>query len=223
MQRIVYLERESVIADVRRPDFAHDWVEYPMTRPEQVIERLQGATIAIINKVPLPAVAVDALPDLKMVAVAATGTNIVDLEACRKRGIVVSNIRGYAEHTVPEHVMALLLALSRNLIAWRATVQAGRWQQSDQFCLFDHPIRDLHGAALGLIGSGSLGNGVALVTVAPQEQLDLGYLRRGFDQRQEQTVARKTTDVGDHVIIVVQTQSGPGSGDLGGLDSIKQG
>lgn len=161
MQRIVYLERESVIAEVRRPSFAHEWVEYPMTKAADVVERLAGATIAIINKVPLPAAAIAALPDLKMVAVAATGTNIVDLEACKARGIVVSNIRGYAEHTVPEHVMALMLALSRNLFAWRQTVQAGRWQQSDQFCLFDHPIRDLHGATLGLVGSGSLGNGVA--------------------------------------------------------------
>ncbi|MBI2277637.1 MAG: D-2-hydroxyacid dehydrogenase [Dechloromonas sp.] len=166
MQRIVYLERDSVIAEVRRPLFAHDWVEYPMTAAADVVERLAGATIAIVNKVPLPAAAIAALPDLKMVAVAATGTNIVDLEACTARGIVVSNIRGYAEHTVPEHVMALTLALSRNLFAWRETVQAGRWQQSDQFCLFDHPIRDLHGATLGLVGSGSLGNGVARLAEA---------------------------------------------------------
>jgi len=166
MQRIVYLERDSVIAEVRRPAFAHEWTEYASTTPGQVIERLAGATIAIVNKVPLPAAAVDALPELKMVAVAATGTNIVNLDACRARGIVVSNIRGYAEHTVPEHVLALLLALSRNLVAWRETLLAGRWQQSDQFCLFDHPIRDLHGATLGLIGSGSLGNGVVRLAEA---------------------------------------------------------
>jgi glycerate dehydrogenase len=166
MHRIIHLERESMIAEVRRPSFAHEWIEYPSTKPEQVVERLAGASIAIINKVPLPAAAIAALPELKMVAVAATGTNIVDLDACNARGIVVANIRGYAEHTVPEHVMALLLALSRNLIAWRATVQAGRWQQSAQFCLFDHPIRDLHGATFGLIGAGSLGNGVARLAEA---------------------------------------------------------
>ncbi|PKO88176.1 MAG: glycerate dehydrogenase [Betaproteobacteria bacterium HGW-Betaproteobacteria-12] len=166
MQRIVYLERDSVIAKVRRPVFAHEWIEYPATRPEQVVERLAGASIAIINKLPLPAAAIAVLPALKMVAIAATGTNIVDLDACRARGIVVANIRGYAEHTVPEHVMALLLALSRNLIAWRKTLQAGRWQQADQFCLFDHPIRDLHGATLGLIGAGSLGSGVARLAEA---------------------------------------------------------
>jgi glycerate dehydrogenase len=96
-----------------------------------------------------------------MVAVAATGTNNVDLDACRARGIVVSNIRGYAVHTVPEHVFALLLALSRNLVAYRQAVAAGRWQRAEQFCFFDHPIRDLHGATLALIGSGSLGSGVA--------------------------------------------------------------
>ncbi len=164
--RIVQLEGESLIADLRRPAFAHEWIEHPKSAPADVIERLAGADIAITNKVPIPAAAVDALPQLKMIAISATGTNNVDLDACRQRGIVVSNIRGYAEHTVPEHVFALLLALSRNLIAWRETLLAGGWQRAEQFCLFDHPIRDLHGATLGLIGSGSLGNGVARLAEA---------------------------------------------------------
>jgi glycerate dehydrogenase len=164
--RIVQLESESVIAEMRRPAFAHEWVDYPATAPAQVVERLAGAEIAITNKVPIDAAALAALPALKMIAISATGTNNVDLDACRARGIVVSNIRGYAEHTVPEHVMALLLALSRNLIAWRETLQAGAWQRAEQFCLFDHPIRDLHGATLGLIGSGTLGNGVARLAEA---------------------------------------------------------
>lgn len=164
--RIVQLEGESLIADLRRPAFAHEWIEHPKSAPADVVERLAGADIAITNKVPIPAAAVDALPQLKMIAISATGTNNVDLDACRQRGIVVSNIRGYAEHTVPEHVFALLLALSRNLIAWRETLLAGGWQRAEQFCLFDHPIRDLHGATLGLIGSGSLGNGVARLAEA---------------------------------------------------------
>lgn len=166
MLRIVQLESESLIAEVRRPAFAHEWIEYSATSPAQVAERLAGANIAITNKAPIDAATVDANFGLKMIAVSATGTNNIDLEACRRRGIVVSNIRGYAEHTVPEHVMALLLALSRNLIAWRETVRAGRWQQAAQFCLFDHPIRDLHGATLGVIGSGTLGNGVARLAEA---------------------------------------------------------
>lgn len=161
MLRIVQLESESLIAELRRPACQHAWVDYPKTTPAEVVERLAGADIAITNKVEIDAAAIEALPALKMIAISATGTNNVDLEACRARGIVVSNIRGYAEHTVPEHVMALLLALSRNLVAWRQTMLAGAWQQAEQFCLFDHPIRDLHGATLGLVGSGTLGNGVA--------------------------------------------------------------
>lgn len=164
--RIVQLEGDFVVPGMRRPAFAHDWVEYGQTRPDEVVERLAGAAVALINKVRLDAATLDRLPDLKMIAVAATGTNCVDLAACKARGIVVSNIRGYAVHTVPEHVMSLLLALTRNLVAWRETVIAGGWQKSGQWCLFDHPIRDLHGATLGLIGGGTLGNGVARLAEA---------------------------------------------------------
>ncbi len=166
MERIVYLERESIVADVRRPDCAHEWIEHAKTPQAEVEARLAGATIAIVNKVQLDAGMISRLPALKMVAVAATGTNNVDLEACRARGIVVSNIRGYAVHTVPEHAIALMLALSRNLVAYRESVQAGRWQKSEQFCFFDHPIRDLNGATLALVGSGTLGDGVAKLAEA---------------------------------------------------------
>ena len=223
MQRIVHLERESVIADVRRPAFAHDWIEYAKTKPEQVVERLQGCTIAIVNKAPLPAAAVDALPDLKMVAVAATGTNIVDLDACRRRGIVVSNIRGYAEHTVPEHVLALLLALARNLIAWRESLRAGRWQQSDQFCLFDHPIRDLHGATLGLVGSGSLGNGVARLAeafgmrVLRAEHQGVPMPRPGYTAFEQ--VLRQADAITLHCPLTSQTQGLIGEGELRAMKS----
>lgn len=186
MMRIVLLEGESLIAEIRRPGFPHEWIEYPRTTPDQVVERLAGAAIAITNKIAITAAALDALPDLKMIAISATGTNNVDLDVCRRRGIVVSNIRGYADHTVPEHVFALLLALSRNLVAWRESVRAGRWQQAPQFCLFDHPIRDLHGATLGLIGSGSLGKGVARLgeafgmTVLRAEHKGSATLRPGY-------------------------------------------
>ena len=161
MHRIVYLERDSVIAETRRPNFPHHWVEHARTRQDEVKERLAGATIAMVNKLHIDAELIAALPALQMIAVAATGTNNVDLDACRARGIVVSNIRGYAVHSVPEHVLAMLLALSRNIFAYRQAIADGRWQFSEQFCFFDYPIRDLHGATLALIGSGSLGNGVA--------------------------------------------------------------
>jgi len=166
MQRIVYLERESIRAEVRRPAFAHEWVEHPRTTVDELEARLAGATIAIVNKLPFTSDLLARLPQLKLVAVAATGTNNVDLEAARRLGIAVTNIRGYAAHTVPEHVFSLLLALSRNLLAYRQSLAEGRWQRSEQFCFFDHPIRDLHGATLGIVGSGSLGQGVARLAAA---------------------------------------------------------
>lgn len=186
MHRIAYLERESIRADVRRPAFPHDWVEYPRTVPAELDARLAGVTIAIVNKLPFTAELIGRLPDLKMIAVAATGTNNVDLAACQARGIVVSNIRGYARQTVPEHALALLMALSRNLVAYRASVQAGRWQRSDQFCFFDHPIRDLHGQTLGVIGSGDLGDGFARLaealgmTVLKAERKGAATVRPGY-------------------------------------------
>jgi glycerate dehydrogenase len=103
------------------------------------------------------------LPALQMIAVAATGMNNVDVDAARARGIVVDNVRDYSVHAVPEHTFALILALRRNLIAYRADVEAGKWQQSPRFCLFDHPIRDLAGSRLGVVGHGVLGQAVAAI------------------------------------------------------------
>jgi len=106
------------------------------------------------------------LPRLKMVAVSATGTDNVDIAYCKERGIVVSNIRNYAAHTVPEHVFMLMLALRRNLLAFREDVQKGEWQKAAQFCLFTHPVRDLNGSTLGIMGGGSIGKSVALIAQA---------------------------------------------------------
>jgi glycerate dehydrogenase len=161
MHNIVFLDRDSLLANVRSPGFDHMWREYPATAPGEVVERLRGASIAITNKVPLRAEAIAQLPDLKLVAVAATGTDNVDLAACRERGIVVSNIRDYSLVSVPEHCFALILALRRNLRAYTNDVEAGRWEQSTRFCLLDHPIADLAGSRLGIVGYGALGRKVA--------------------------------------------------------------
>lgn len=157
---IVFLDRATLVADLPIPAFDHTWVEHPETRPEEAGEALWRATIAITNKVPITREVLAAAPKLKLVAVAATGVNNVDLDACRERGVAVTNIRGYAEHTVPEHVFMLLLALRRNLLGWRQSLRAGAWQKSRGFCLFDHEIHDLHGSTLGIVGHGSIGRGV---------------------------------------------------------------
>ena len=160
---IVFLERNSVKAQIRRPGFEHTYEEYPHTFDRQVVERLRPATIAIINKVQLSEEILAQLPRLRLIAISATGYNGIDIEACRRRGITVANIRNYAVHTVPEHVFALVLALRRNLLAYRQEIEQGAWQKSEQFCLFTHHIRELYGSTMGIIGEGAIGQGTAAI------------------------------------------------------------
>ncbi len=165
-EHVVFLDRSTLQAKVRRPAFEHTWQEYATTSPEQTVERLKDATIALTNKAPLRGEVLAQLPKLKMIAVAATGYDVIDVPACRERGIAVANIRNYAVHTVPEHAFALILALRRSLLEYRADVERGRWQEVDQFCFFDHPIRDLHGSTIGIFGEGVLGQGTAAIARA---------------------------------------------------------
>ena len=160
---VVFLDRESLKAKVRKPAQAERYVEHAKTSVDEVVAKLQGATVAITNKVPLRAETLKQLPQLKMIAVAATGYDVIDVPYCKEHGIAVANIRNYAVHTVPEHAFALILALRRNILAYRQDVEAGVWQKSDQFCFFTHDIGDLHGATLGIIGEGAIGQGTAAI------------------------------------------------------------
>ena len=166
MERIVFLDRQSLKAEVRRPSFSHVWEEHDQTAESLVASRLAGATVAITNKVQIRRATLEQLPELKMIAVAATGYDVIDIDACRERGIAVANIRNYAVDTVPEHTFAMIFALRRNLIAYREDVLRGRWQAQDQFCFFDHPIQDLHGSTLGIFGEGALGQATAAIARA---------------------------------------------------------
>lgn len=166
MEKIVFLDADSIIADIRRPAFPHQWEQHAATSAGQTVARLTDATIVITNKVQLKRETLEQLPKLKMVAIAATGTDNVDIACCRERGIVVCNIRNYSVHTVPEHVFMLVLALRRNLLAFREDLRNGAWQKSPQFCLFTHPVRDLHGSTLGLIGHGAIGQAVEQIARA---------------------------------------------------------
>jgi glycerate dehydrogenase len=163
MERIVFLDRATIGPSVTlgKPGYAHEWVEHQATAEAEAAARLEGATIAITNKVPIRDATLERLPDLKMIAVAATGYDVVDVHACAARGITVANVQGYAVTTVPEHTFALILALRRSLIGYRADVIAGEWQKAGQFCFFNHPIRELNGATLGIIGEGTIGQSVA--------------------------------------------------------------
>ena len=161
MERIVFHERNTIAASFRRPSFDHEWIEFGESFQEQVVERLRGATIAISNKLALREPELSQLPELKLIAIAATGSDNIDLDYCRKHGIAVSNTRGYAVNSVPEHVLMMMLTLRRNLLAYRADVQSGLWQQSKQFCLLTHELHDISGSTLGIIGYGSIGKAMS--------------------------------------------------------------
>lgn len=163
--KVVFLDRATMGPDIEltRPAFEHEWVEYEKTSADEVLERARGANIIITNKAPLRAETLAQLPDLKMISVAATGYDVIDLDACRKHNIQVSNVRGYAIHTVPEHTFALILGLRRSIKAYVDDVIAGEWQRSGQFCFFNHPLRDLAGSRLGIIGEGAIGQSVASI------------------------------------------------------------
>jgi glycerate dehydrogenase len=163
MHRVVFLDRASLKAKVRRPSCASEYVEYEKTAVAEIVPRLQGASVAIINKVPLRADTLQQLPQLKLIAVAATGYDVVDVAFCKDHGIAVANIRNYAIHTVPEHAFALILALRRNILAYRQDVENGVWNRSEQFCFFTHDIGDLHGATLGIIGEGAIGQATGAI------------------------------------------------------------
>jgi glycerate dehydrogenase len=163
--KIVFLDRNTIgpSVELSRPSFPHEWKEYETSKHEEVVDRLKGANIAITNKTPIREKDLDQLPDLKMIAIAATGYDVIDVAACEKRGIIVSNIRGYAVNTVPEHTFALILALRRSIAGYRQDVIDGEWQKSGQFCFFTHPIKDLSGSTLGIIGEGAIGQSVAKI------------------------------------------------------------
>jgi glycerate dehydrogenase len=218
METIVFLERDTLRASLRRPSFGHVWRDYGSTRPAEVLERLEGATVAVVNKLPLRAEALARLPALKLVAVAATGTDNVDLDFCKGRGVGVVNVRGYARETLPEHVLMLALALRRNLLAYREEVRAGEWARAAQFCLHGREIHDLHGSALGLMGYGTLGRGVERLARAFGMEVLISEHRGAAELREGRTafgeVLRRADVLTLHVPLSDETRSMIGRDEL---------
>lgn len=163
--QIVFLDRATIPQSVqlRRPSFEHAWIEHDRTAAGETAARLRGATIAITNKVRIGAAEMDAAPLLRLIAVAATGTDNIDKDEARARGIDVRNVAGYAAATVPEHVFALILGLRRSLCNYREAVRDGAWQKGGLFSWVGFPITDLADTRLGIVGTGAIGNGVARI------------------------------------------------------------
>ncbi len=143
-----------------------DWTFFQRTTSEEVSKRIGDAEVVVTNKVVLGADTIAAASHLRLICAAATGTNNIDLTATAQRGITVCNARDYATDSVVQHVFALLLTLVTRMDAYRADIRAGRWSESEQFCLLDHPIRTLAGMHLGIVGYGVLGQATARLAEA---------------------------------------------------------
>ncbi len=141
----------------------NDWQYYGITTDADVVSRIRNVDIVVSNKVNLQKQHFQQAPKLKLVCIAATGTNNVDLDAARLAGITVTNVTNYATPSVVEHVYCLILALTRKLNLYQHAVNKGQWQKSPVFCLLDYPINELSGKTLGIIGYGVLGKAVARI------------------------------------------------------------
>lgn len=162
MSRIVFLDRSTL--DAGDIDFAAlealgEVTYHATTVPAELRGRLAGAEIVLTNKVVIDDGAMAAAPGLRLIQVVATGTNNVDLESARRRGIAVCNVSGYSTPSVAQHTFALLLNLATNV--HRLAAEPRRWAESPIFTRLDHPIAELAGRTLGIAGLGEIGRAVA--------------------------------------------------------------
>jgi glycerate dehydrogenase len=142
-------------------DLIPDFEFHLATGQDQVAERIRDAEFVIANKARLTDELLEQAPKLRFIGLTATGTDNIDLEGARRRGIAVCNIRGYCTHSVTEHVFGVLLMLTRNLHRYMAALATGAWQESQVFCMHDYPVRELSSMTMGIVGHGELGHSVA--------------------------------------------------------------
>jgi len=168
--KAVFLDYESL--DKQDLDFSQlraafdDLILYPSTTAEQVLARIQDVDVVISNKVIVNAEAMEQCKNLKLILISATGTNNIDLDFARSKGIVVCNCQGYGTSAVAQHTLTLMLALATSLLKYEHAVKQGEWNKSPIFCLLDFPIVELSGKTLGIIGYGELGQAVAKLSEA---------------------------------------------------------
>lgn len=139
---------------------------YDRTLPDQVLERSEGAEILLTNKTVLDAKTIDSLPKLRYIGVIATGYNVVDIEAARRRGIVVTNVPSYSTDSVAQMVFSLLFAITNRVEHYTADNRAGRWSRSRYFCYWDEPLMEVAGKTFGIVGFGHIGSRVAQIALA---------------------------------------------------------
>ena len=159
--QIVVLDRDTLVNRPFEFDFPHTLSSYGTTEAHETLARIRGADIVITNKVVISAQAFAENPQLKLVAVTATGVNNVDVEAAKQNGTTVCNIRAYGNESVAEHAFMMMITLMRNLPAYQRDVAAGLWENSPFFCHLGAPMRDLNGKTLAIFGRGNIGKTLA--------------------------------------------------------------
>lgn len=147
-------------------DLPVQWDFHCSTHPEQVMERIRHCDIIVTNKAVLDRENLASAKNLKFIMIAATGTDNIDLDFCRSRQIAVSNVRHYATPAAAQHTLGLMLNLLTSQFRYIRDVRSGKWSDSRIFCLLDHPITELEGKILGIIGYGVLGKRVARLAQA---------------------------------------------------------
>ena len=159
--QIVVLDRDTLVNRPFEFDFPHTLSSYGTTEAHETLARIRGADIVITNKVVISTQAFAENPQLKLVAVTATGVNNVDVEAAKQNGTAVCNIRAYGNESVAEHAFMMMITLMRNLSAYQRDVAAGLWENSPFFCHLGAPMRDLNGKTLAIFGRGNIGKTLA--------------------------------------------------------------
>ena len=163
---IVFLDRATFGNDckIKKPNFPHNWIEYQLTKKSQVFNRVKDADIVITNKVVLKNEYLKKLKKLKFISIPSTGTNIIDLMYCKKLGIKVSNIRNYANDSVAEHVLGLIIYLTKKIGLVNDDIKKGKWLKRKTFGAFLRTIPILKGKKIGIIGKGSTGKALAKIS-----------------------------------------------------------
>lgn len=164
--RALFLDRASLCPDDL--DFAYlngvaDWQWFDNAKFDDIKESLHQAEVIVTNKIQIDEYLINKCERLKLICVAATGVNNVDIKVAKQHGITVCNVRAYATSSVVQHVFSLILSLNRKLFHYKKMVADGEWSRSDFFCYFGEPISSLDGKTLGIIGYGELGTAVAKV------------------------------------------------------------
>lgn len=168
--RAVFLDYETVSSGDLDPSLLEGAAPgirfYPSTPESQLIERIARAEAILLNKIKLTRERLEAAPELKLIVLAGTGTDGIDLETARERGIAVCNVRGYCTASVTQHTWALILSLTQHLTQYARLATDGSWANDEGHAVLAHPIRELAGRILGIVGWGTLGRGVAAVAEA---------------------------------------------------------